>query len=187
MLSRKANSMSPNALSVPIARRSLLLDLQQAILRRMDRLAERFGRKSRLPAHLQIGIRGEEEALFFLRRNGYTIVARRWSTPKLRGDVDLIAWHNDWLCFVEVKSRTARDLYPAKYAVDPDKQERLRRLARVYLKGFPQERRKQILVRFDVVSVYLIPSDDEGGKERVECELIESAFPRWEEPREQFR
>lgn len=183
MLWAKANSMSPNALSGSV----LLLDLQQAILHRMDRLAERFGRKSRLPAHLLTGFRGEEEALFFLRRQGFTIVARRWSTPKLRGDVDLIAWDADWLCFVEVKTRTARDLYPAKYAVDPAKQERLRRLARVYLKGFPQERRQRILVRFDVVSVYLIASEEKDGKEKVECELIQSAFPRWEEPRREFR
>ncbi len=33
-------------------------------------------------AHLATGLRGEEEALFHLRRQGYTIVARRWTQPE---------------------------------------------------------------------------------------------------------
>jgi len=62
-------------------------------------------------------VRGEEEALFHLRRQGYTIVARRWMSPKARGDVDLIGG-GEWLCFIELKARTGRDRVPAEFAVD---------------------------------------------------------------------
>jgi putative endonuclease len=37
----------------------------------------------------------------------------------------------------------------------------LRRMARAYLKGFPEQIRREIPVRFDIVSVYLQPSGTE--------------------------
>jgi len=174
-----ANSTSANtAKALASAQRHPVLDLQQWALSRIDRLADRLGRSSRLPAHLQTGVRGEEDALFFLRRLGYVVVARRWSTPKLRGDVDLIAWDGDWLCFIEVKTRTGRDIVPAEFAVDPAKQERLRQLARVYRKSFPEEMRRTMLVRFDVVSVYFAPPEQPYTGDPVEFELFRSAFSR---------
>ena len=120
--------------------------------------------------HLEIGLRGEREALFELRREGYTIVARRWKTPKLRGDVDLIGWERDQLCFVEVKTRARRDrMTPAETAVDREKQTMLRRMAGAYLRGFPADKRNGVVIRFDVVAVYL------EGKQ-TEFELFRNAF-----------
>ena len=52
----------------------------------------RAGADKIVPAHLAVGIEGEDAALFYLRRKGYTIVARRWSSGDVPGDVDLIAW-----------------------------------------------------------------------------------------------
>ncbi len=109
---------------------------------------------SRTAAHLETGAHGEREALFHLRRLGYTIVARRWRTPKLRGDIDLIGWHNDTLCIIEVKTRSRRDSIPAEQAVDSDKQNTLRQLARAYLRRLPATAR-DAQVRFDVISIYL--------------------------------
>ena len=85
------------------------------------------------------------------------------------GDLDLIGWDGDHLCFVEVKTRTARDMTPAESAVDEHKREMLRRLARVYLRTFPERERRSVPVRFDVVSVYLLP----GG---TEFEIFQGAF-----------
>jgi putative endonuclease len=100
---------------------------------------------------------------------GYIVVARRWKSSRLRGDIDLIGWDGPWLCFVEVKTRGGRDAGPAELAVDRDKQDVLRRVARAYLGGFPKKLRADVPVRFDVVSVYLLPSG-------VECELYREAF-----------
>ena len=108
-----------------------------------------------VPAHLRIGIEGEQAALFELAHRGYTVVARRWTSSRLRGDIDLIGWNGDHLCFIEVKTRSTRDLYPAESAVDDHKRRTLRNLARAYLRAFPEDQRKTIPVRFDVISVYV--------------------------------
>jgi putative endonuclease len=106
-----------------------------------------------MPAHLLVGEDGEVAAHFYLRRKGYTVVARRWSAGTVRGDLDLIAWHGTMLCFVEVKTRTAHDMSPAESAVDEHKRKTLRRLARQYVRQLPGEGAPQ--ARFDVISVYL--------------------------------
>ena len=144
------------------------IGLQSNILRRLDqRAAHRAQRANRRagisdkPAHLTTGIRGEREALFHLRKLGYTIVATRWRSPKLWGDVDLIAWDGAWLCFIEVKTRSQRDATPAEFAVDKDKREMLQKMAKAYLRIFPEKLRADVPIRFDVVSVYLLPSGPE--------------------------
>jgi len=145
------------------------IDVQAWAMRRMDAVAERRAIRRGLPEHLATGERGEREALFHLRKMGYTVVAKRWKSAKLWGDVDLIAWDGPWLCFVEVKTRSGRDAMPAESAVDREKQDMLRRMARAYLKGFPERLRAEVPVRFDVVSVYLLPSG-------VEFALYRGAF-----------
>jgi putative endonuclease len=133
------------------AARNSWLSLQARTLRRLAGMARRG---SKLPAHLQTGIDGEREAIFYLRSQDYTVVARRWRNPKLRGDLDLIAWDGHTLCFVEIKTRSRRNLIPAEMAVDSDKQETLRRLALSYIRRLPKPAH-QAPVRFDVLSVYL--------------------------------
>ena len=110
-----------------------------------------------MPEHLRTGLSGEDAAFFELRRKGYTVVARRWSAGNLPGDVDLIAWQGTLLCFIEVKTRTARDMTPAEAAVGRHKELVLRRLARAYLRQLPQAEAPQ--ARFDVMSVYLVPDE----------------------------
>jgi len=132
-----------------------------------------------MAAHLAVGLEGEDAACFYLRRKGYIVVARRWSSGELPGDVDLIAWKGPLLCFVEVKTRTARDASPAEIAVDEHKRNILRKLARQYVRQLPQETAPP--VRFDIVSVYLVPGEERqfvhfegafGGSERPERDAV---------------
>jgi putative endonuclease len=88
------------------------------------------------PAHLSTGRRGEDEAYFYLRRLGYVMVARNWRSPRRRGEIDLVGWDADVLCFVEVKTRTSRGVKPAEAAVDGDKQREICAVARDYLRRF---------------------------------------------------
>ena len=141
----------------------------------LDGIAHRRGHAS-IPAHLESGIKGEEAAFFFLRRKGYVVVARRWSSGDRPGVIDLIAWQGPLLCFVEVKTRTAHDMTPAEAAVDRQKRYTLRRLATQYVRQLPGPERPQ--VRFDVISVYLVP-----GRAR-EFVHFENAFGWTEERRE---
>ena len=134
------------------------ITLLERALGGLDRLAKRRKATAQLPEHLAVGMDGEDAAFFYLRRKGYTVVARRWSSGDVPGDVDLIAWDGPMLCFVEVKTRTARDLSPAEAAVDRHKRSNLRRLAHRYVRQLPQADAPP--VRFDVISVYLVPGQD---------------------------
>lgn len=145
--------------------RNGLLDRTMAGL---DWLAARRGRSMDLPAHLVTGVEGEEAACSYLRRNGYVVVARRWTAGSVPGDLDLIAWQGRLLCFFEVKTRTAHDLTPAEVTVDRHKRNVLRRLARQYVRHLPYQTAPQ--VRFDVMSVYLL-----SGK-GPEIQHFENAF-----------
>jgi putative endonuclease len=118
------------------------------------------------------GEAGERVAYFHLRRRGYTVVARRWRHAFLDGEIDLIAWERDTLCFIEVKTRDAATPFAAEFQVDDDKQEALHRMAAVYVNLLPWPRQQQPMVaqRFDVVSVYL----SDGGAHDVR--LLRNAF-----------
>lgn len=155
---------------------NLRANCMERTLAGLEWLAKRRGRESQMPAHLLIGVEGEEAAYFFLQRKGYQVVARRWSAGNVPGDLDLIAWQDTLLCFIEVKTRTARDATPAEAAVDSYKRATLRRLARQYMRQLPEETPPQ--VRFDVISVYLVA----GLKD---CIHFENAFG-WSERRQDW-
>ena len=139
-----------------LAKRMRIACMERA-LAGLQQIARKRGRDTG-PAHLTIGIEGENAVYFYLLRKGYTVVARRWSSGEVPGDVDLIAWDDEVLCFVEVKTRTARDMTPAETAVDDHKRNVLRRLARRYVRQLPQKTAPA--VRFDVVSVYAVPGEE---------------------------
>ena len=127
--------------------------------------------KSPLPEHLLTGERGEDAAFFHLRALGYTIVARRWRSPRIPGDLDLVAWDGSTLVLFEIKTRTAHSLAPAESAVDPHKQQMLRKMASAYLRQLPEPYRTSVPLRFDILSVYLLPSGPE-------FDHLTDAFPR---------
>jgi putative endonuclease len=139
-----------------------------AIVRGLDWIAARTLPPDKSPQHQRTGRRGEEDAYFFLRRKGYIMVARNFRSPHHRGEIDLIGWDGDVLCFVEVKTRTTRDVKPAEAAVDRDKQRSLTSVAGDYLRHVAPS----CQWRFDVVSVYY-----DGRSSRPLFELFQNAFP----------
>jgi putative endonuclease len=64
----------------------------------LDRAAGALGRENpaKLPQHLLTGRRGEDEAYFYLRRQGYVIVARNWRSPGTAAN--LIWWDGTATC-----------------------------------------------------------------------------------------
>jgi putative endonuclease len=145
--------------------------MEAAWLRAFEQIVDRCDaivlRKRVEATHLTTGRRGERAAFFYLRRQGYVVAARGWKSGQARGDLDLVAWDGDTVCFVEVKTRTTRAVAPAEVAVDDDKQRTLRRLARHYLRQLPKA---DIPVRFDVLSIYF-----ETGRQ-ADFELFRGAF-----------
>ncbi len=155
---------------------SLVLGLESRAYIALRSFADR---KSLKPLHLLTGERGEDAAYFHLRGLGYTVVARRWRTERLAGDLDLVAWDGPALVVFEVKTRTASSreaaFAPAETAVNPHKQKVLRKMASAYLRQFPSAIRNSIAVRFDILSVYQLPTG-------TEFDHIRNAFPFAEPP-----
>jgi len=116
------------------------------------------------PDHLRTGRKGEEAAYFYLRKLGYVMVARNFRSPNRRGEIDLIGWHRDVLCFVEVKTRTTRDVKPAEAAVDRDKRRELLAVAREYLRHLPPS----CQWRLEVISVYSVYYDQQSSPPQIE-------------------
>jgi putative endonuclease len=130
--------------------------LTQTLLRGLDRvISKTSAHKQHAPAHQRTGRRGEEDAYFYLRRRGYVMVARNFRTARHPGEIDLIGWDKDVLCFIEVKTRTTHDVKPAAAAVDRAKRQAIRIVIRDYLRLLPERLFPEPPQwRFDVVTVY---------------------------------
>jgi putative endonuclease len=171
--------------------------LTQLALRALDNAARLALHPSQRPQHLQTGRRGEELAYFYLRHMGYVIVARNYRSRRRKGEIDLVGWDGEVLCFIEVKTRTTHEVKPAEAAVDLEKQRDLRAMARDYLlrhpsKPTPGPPTKPVLLRwggnpglpgppgrvasnptsrFDILSIYLLDGSEP------EFTLFKNAFP----------
>ncbi len=137
-------------------------------VRTLDAAARLLNRVSAVTERAATGRQGEEEAYFHLRKQGYVMVARNFRSPRRRGEIDLIGWDGDVLCFIEVKTRSSREVMPAEASVDQEKQHDLAAVAREYLRRVAG----QPAFRFDIVSVYV-----ENPGTPVEITLFKNAFP----------
>lgn len=137
-----------------------------SLWRRLERSARRARRELTRWWNPPLGVRGERVAAAYLRKQGFRILTR--GVYIRRGEIDLIAVDGRTIVFVEVKTRASLSAGMPFEAVDRAKQERLVRLAMVFL------RRHDLLehaARFDVVSVTWPP-----GQREPTIEHIRNAF-----------
>jgi len=135
--------------------------LTRSIIHSLDWVAHRTLQADPRPQHQCTGTHGEEDAFFYLRKLGYVMVARNFRSPRCRGEIDLIGWDADVLCFIEVKTRTSRDVKTAEAAVDRHKRREVAMVAREYLRRLPPT----CQWRFDIVSVYY---ENSGSRPQIE-------------------
>lgn len=105
---------------------------------------------------LQIGVRGETYAYWYLRRLGYIFIARNYMPSHAKGELDLVGFDGDTLAVVEVRTRLARKDLAAlpEMSITKEKHEVLVRTAHYFL----QERHIQKCpLRFDVVAIENTP------------------------------
>ena len=103
----------------------------------------------RRPA-VSLGERGERAAARFLRRAGYTILARRY---RLRtGEIDLVATEGRSVIFVEVKTRRSANYDHPAEAVDLQKQRRVTRTAQAFMKS-------KIMKRILIILLIITPKE----------------------------
>jgi putative endonuclease len=114
------------------------------------------------------GIRGETYAYWYLRRHGYTLVARNYTVPGIKGEIDMIGYDGQALAFVEVKTRSSSIAESTpEDAVNADKRRNLSRMARQFLRS---RRIDSANFRFDVLAI-----ESRAGKKPV-VRLHKSAF-----------
>jgi putative endonuclease len=114
--------------------------------------------------HNQIGQQGESLARKFLEDKGYEILDKNWCFKK--AEVDLIAYYQEQLIFIEVKTRTSRGFGEPEDFVHDAKQTLLQQAAEEYIHimDFQGE------IRFDIISVLF------NGTEDYTIKHIEDAF-----------
>jgi len=110
---------------------------------------------------------GEETTCEYLLLNSYEILERNYRNRY--GEIDIIAKKDEYICFVEVKTRTSEDFGRPSEAVNNKKQKKIRNLASSYLAGFPD-----CCARLDVAEVLVRKT--KIGYEIYEFNYIESAF-----------
>ncbi len=98
--------------------------------------------------HLLEGRRGERIAARHLLKLGFDILARRYQARS--GELDIIAFENDTLVFLEVKTRGSSDFGEPWEFVDWQKQQILRRAAEQFIADHDLG---QYAYRFDIVAV----------------------------------
>lgn len=96
-----------------------------------------------------LGLKGENQAVKFLKKAGYKILERNFKTRV--GEIDVIAKDKDFIVFVEVKTRTGEVFGTPAEAVNRKKREKYFKVAQEYLiKNYAAI---DVLSRFDVVEV----------------------------------
>ncbi|MEN6315243.1 MAG: YraN family protein [Clostridiaceae bacterium] len=113
---------------------------------------------------------GENIAADYLIKNGFEILDRNFRSGRF-GELDIIAAEDEYICFIEVKTRTS-DLYGSPVeAVSYGKREKIKALAWIYLKYKNLGERN---MRFDIVEVTGKRIHDEIKVENIN--LIRSAY-----------
>lgn len=108
-----------------------------------------------MPTHVQTGQRGEVLAARFLEQKGYEIVARNYRAG--RAEVDLIARREQWMVFMEVKTRNNLKFGFPEAFVSARKETLLRQAADQYV----YETNWRGAIRFDVVAVVVTWKSEE--------------------------
>jgi putative endonuclease len=116
------------------------------------------------------GIRGETYAYWYLRRHGYVFLARNYTLPGIKGEIDLVGYDGAVLAFIEVKTRAPGEpnLGLPEDAVTSEKRRVLSRMAWRFLDDW---RLRATPWRFDVLAIESRP-----GRHPV-VRLHTNAFP----------
>lgn len=113
--------------------------------------------------HNELGKLGEEMAVEYLQKNGYSILQQNFVFQK--AEIDIIAQKDNFLAVVEVKTRSSVEFGLPQDFVKPKKIQLLVKAINEYI----IENDLDVDVRFDIISVY------KNGKD-FEIEHLEDAF-----------
>tara|TARA_R110002126_G_scaffold54919_4_gene148202 strand:- start:1301 stop:1660 length:360 start_codon:yes stop_codon:yes gene_type:complete len=113
--------------------------------------------------HNEFGKEGEQIAVDFLKKNGYTITYKNYRY--LQAEIDIIARKGDILAIVEVRSRSSDFIENIAETVTAKKIKLLVMAADHYI----TDNNLDVEVRFDIITIL-------KNKNKFELEHLESAF-----------
>jgi putative endonuclease len=113
--------------------------------------------------HNELGKQGEELAVDFLQKQGYTILETNWTFQK--AEIDIIAQKENCLAIIEVKTRSSLDFGLPQDFVKPKKIQLLVKAVNEYVISNDMD----VDVRFDIIAIH---KEDKKFK----IEHIEDAF-----------
>ena len=113
-----------------------------------------------------LGQTGEEKAVLYLKESGYKIRHRNWRSGKK--ELDIVAENNDFVVFVEVKTRTEGFLEKLSEAVSREKQRLMIFAAEAYIKKYDITKES----RFDVITVLV-----KGQTFEIEQHIEDAFYP----------
>ena len=116
----------------------------------------------------KVGLQGEKRVAAFLRKRGFNVIKRNFQCRY--GEIDIIAENNEYILFVEVKTRKENALISGALAVDSRKQSRLTLAAQDYIAKTRNEKQP----RFDVAEVTVFEKAD--GTLGYNLKYLENAF-----------
>ncbi len=99
------------------------------------------------------GKSGEDKVAAFLQAKGYTVLKQNYQCRF--GEIDIIAENDEYIIFVEVKTRRDNSLVSGAEAVDYKKRQRIMLTAQDYLSKCQTE----LQPRFDVAEVRVKQTD----------------------------
>ena len=106
-----------------------------------------------------LGKKGENEAVKYLKRKGYSIIKRGYKNPF--GEVDIIASKEGIVAFIEVKTRLSENYGAPSEAVNRNRREKYKKAVEYFFYG----KQMDATVRFDIIEIL-----------RGEINHIENAF-----------
>ena len=95
-----------------------------------------------------LGKKGEDLACSFIKKKGYSVVTRNFR--KKCGEIDIIAYEDDTLVFIEVKTRSNDSKGSPLEAVTRHKQQQIIKTATYYL---AENESFDVSCRFDVLGI----------------------------------
>ena len=101
-----------------------------------------------MAAHNELGKLGEELAVDFLKKEGYTILATNWIFQK--AEIDILAQKEDILAVVELKTRSSIEFGLPQDFVKPKKIQLLVKAVDAYV----TLNEIDVNVRFDIIAIY---------------------------------
>lgn len=101
-----------------------------------------------MAGHNELGKLGEELAVEYLQKNGYTILETNWVFQK--AEIDIIAQKANVLAVVEVKTRSSLDFGLPQDFVKPKKIQLLVKAVNEYVVANDLD----VAIRFDIIAVH---------------------------------